>query len=86
VAVSLTDSAIREELRVHLADVLYLETSEIDDEATFADLSLDSVLGVELVTVINTKYGLDESVDAVFEHPTVARLADYIRERVAAQT
>ncbi|MFJ8535824.1 acyl carrier protein [Streptomyces sp. NPDC093591] len=82
----MSDSSIREELRVHLAEVLYLETSEIDDEATFADLSLDSVLGVELVSVINTKYGLDESVDAVFEHPTVTKLADYIRERVAAQT
>lgn len=71
---------------MHLADVLYLDTSEIDDDATFAALSLDSVLGVELVSVINTKYGLDESVDAVFEHPTVKKLADYIRERVAAQT
>ncbi|PRH80478.1 acyl carrier protein [Streptomyces solincola] len=85
-AVSLTDSSIREELRAHLADVLYLDTSEIHDEATFADLSLDSVLGVELVAVINTRYGLDESVEAVFEHPTVEKLADYIRDRVASRT
>ncbi|WP_256104201.1 MULTISPECIES: acyl carrier protein [Streptomyces] len=82
----MTDSSIREELRAHLADVLYLDTSEIHDEATFADLSLDSVLGVELVAVINTRYGLDESVEAVFEHPTVEKLADYIRDRVASRT
>ncbi|MFA7761413.1 acyl carrier protein [Streptomyces sp. NPDC048723] len=84
--VPLSVSSIREELRVHLADVLYCETSEIDDDATFNDLSLDSVLGVELVSVINTKYTLAESVDAVFEHPTLRKLADYICERVAAQT
>jgi acyl carrier protein len=71
-------SSIREDLRTHLADVLYCDTGEIDDDATFKDLGLDSVLGVELVSVINTRYGLAETIDAVYEHPTLARLSGHV--------
>ncbi|WP_116041227.1 acyl carrier protein [Amycolatopsis palatopharyngis] len=79
--VSLEISAIRDELREHLAEVLYLDVSEIDDDTTFRDLGLDSVLGVELVSVINAKYNLTELVEAVFEHPTLNKLVSYISER-----
>ncbi|MEV0702951.1 acyl carrier protein [Saccharopolyspora sp. NPDC050389] len=81
--VSLDAATIRDELRSHLAEVLYVEVAEVEDDATFQDLGLDSVLGVELVSVINAKYGLREVVDAVFDHPTLDRLADYVRERAA---
>ncbi|MEV0083432.1 acyl carrier protein [Saccharopolyspora sp. NPDC050642] len=81
--VSLDAATIRDELRSHLAEVLYVEVAEVEDDATFQDLGLDSVLGVELVSVINAKYGLSEVVDAVFDHPTLNELADYVRERAA---
>ncbi|MEU5848875.1 acyl carrier protein [Saccharopolyspora shandongensis] len=81
--VSLDAATIRDELRSHLAEVLYVEVAEVEDDATFQDLGLDSVLGVELVSVINAKYGLSEVVDAVFDHPTLNKLADYVRERAA---
>lgn len=75
-------ASVRDELRAHLADVLYCEAAEVDDDATFQDLGLDSVLGVELVSVINSRYRLEETVDAVYEHPTLAGLADYVVGRV----
>lgn len=75
--------SIRDELRPHLAGILYCEIEEIDDDTTFADLGLDSVLGVELVAFVNTKYGLEEILDTVYDHPTVNRLSAYVSERVA---
>jgi acyl carrier protein len=84
VTVPVSASAIREDLRLHLAEVLCCETGEIADDATFKDLGLDSVLGVELVSMINANYGLQESIDAVYEHPTLVKLADYVRDRATA--
>ncbi len=82
---SLEISSIRDELRHHLADVLYVDLTDIDDDATFKDLGLDSVLGVELVSVINAKYGLSELVEAVFDHPTLNELAAYVRRRAVGR-
>ena len=80
---TLNPAAVREELREHLADVLYLEPSEVDDDASFADLGLDSVLGVELISLINGRYGLSELVEVVYEQGTLAKLADHVCARAA---
>lgn len=76
--------SIRDELRTHLAAILYCEIEEIDDDATFAELGLDSVLGVELVSLLNTKYGLEEMLDTVYAHPTVNQLSTYVSSQAAA--
>lgn len=76
--------SIRTELREHLAGILYCELAEIDDDATFTELGLDSVLGVELVTLVNARYGTEETVDSVYDHPTVNRLAAHLADTVPA--
>jgi acyl carrier protein len=86
VVLQVSASSIREDLRTQLADVLYCEVAEVTDDATFKDLGLDSVLGVELISVINTKYGLSVRIDAVYEHPTVTLLAEYVCGRAHAKT
>lgn len=85
-AVQASASAIREDLRAHLADVLYCEIDEVADDATFKELGLDSVLGVELVSVINAKYGLSERIEVVYEHPTLNRLTDYVHGRAGGSS
>lgn len=73
---------IRDELRAHLANILYLEVEEIDEDATFTDLGLDSVLGVELVSLINSKYSLEERLDTVHDHSTLSLLTTYLHGRI----
>ncbi|MER5704782.1 acyl carrier protein [Micromonospora sp. NPDC002296] len=75
--------SIRTELRAHLAGILYCELAEIDDDATLTELGLDSVLGVELVTLVNSRYGLQESLDTLYEHPTVNQLTRHVHDQVA---
>ncbi|MFF0380013.1 acyl carrier protein [Actinoplanes missouriensis] len=81
--VSPDPAAVREELRAHLAEVLYLEPDDIADDAGFADLGLDSVLGVELIALINSRYGLAELVEEAYRQGTLANLAEYVCARVA---
>jgi acyl carrier protein len=79
----LNPTTVRDELRTHLADVLYVEPGEVADDASFTDLGLDSVLGVELIALINGRYGLAEMVEVVYEHDTLAKLADHVCARAA---
>lgn len=75
---SVSAARIREELQAHLADVLYCTTDEITDDASFNDLGLDSVLAVELISLLNVKYGLDETLDSIYKHPTLRELTTHI--------
>jgi len=83
VASPINAASILGDLRTHLADVLYVEIGDIEDDATFKELGLDSVLGVELISVLNGKYGLQEKIEAVHDHPTARRLADHLHSRLA---
>ncbi|HEY4456337.1 MAG TPA: acyl carrier protein [Pseudonocardiaceae bacterium] len=73
----------REELRAMVAHVLYCEASDIDDDTTFTDLGLDSVLIVEFVADVNAKFGVKESVEVLYEHETLNRFAAYLFPRLA---
>ncbi|MFI6402541.1 acyl carrier protein [Streptomyces sp. NPDC050548] len=76
-----TAQEVREVLRTHLAEVLYCEPEEIGDDTAFQDLGLDSVLGAEVTAVINSRYGLEEKVEALYQHPTLTDLADHVAGR-----
>ncbi|MFG2783700.1 acyl carrier protein [Streptomyces prunicolor] len=78
---TVTAHEIREVLRTHLAEVLYCELEEIGDDTAFQDLGLDSVLGAEVTAVINSRYGLEEKVEALYQHPTLTALADHVATR-----
>jgi acyl carrier protein len=75
---TITADEVREVLRTHLAEVLYCEPQEIADDTAFQDLGLDSVLGAEVTAVINSRYGLEEKVEALYQNPTLAELADHV--------
>ncbi|MFE9601437.1 acyl carrier protein [Streptomyces hokutonensis] len=78
---TVTTDEVREVLRAHLAEVLYCEPEEIGDDTAFQDLGLDSVLGAEVTAVINSRYGLEEKVEALYQNPTLADLADHVAGR-----
>ena len=46
------------EIRTRLAEVLFIQPSEIDEDIQLSDLGLDSILGVELIKGINELYRL----------------------------
>ncbi|WP_186193123.1 acyl carrier protein, partial [Burkholderia gladioli] len=57
------------------AEALYLDSSEVDVDRPFAELGLDSIIGVEWMRAINRRHGLALNATLVYEHPTLRRMA-----------
>ena len=65
-----------------LAAVLRLKAEKIDPEQTFRSLGLDSLLTVEFVATVNSRYGTAVKPDVLFDHPTPLAFARHVaRER-----
>lgn len=77
-----TPEALRLELLGDLVAVLYCEPADVDDNTPFVELGLDSILGIEFVTIINGRYQLTETIDAIYENPTLTRLVEYLSARL----
>ncbi|MEV5878580.1 phosphopantetheine-binding protein [Streptomyces sp. NPDC052101] len=68
-----------------LAAVLRLKAEKIDPEQTFRSLGLDSLLTVEFVATVNSRYGTAVKPDVLFDHPTPLAFARHVtRERKAS--
>jgi acyl carrier protein len=75
---------VYDELRELLAEILYTDPDDIVDSTPFLDLGMDSVLGVEFMSAVSAKYGLQERARALYLHPNLKALAAYIQEQVDA--
>ncbi|MFF5393039.1 acyl carrier protein [Streptomyces sp. NPDC013012] len=76
--------AILDVLRERLAAILGCDARQIDPSASFPLLGVDSIIGTELVTVLNRTYGLRERAAALHDHPNLAALAAHIAVRTGA--
>lgn len=77
---SLTD--IKQLVCNQLSQVLRIDLSEIDEQATFSDMGIDSLMGIELRNRIQHEFGdaIKISVVVVFDYPTIPALAEYIHQ------
>ncbi|WP_446040219.1 SDR family NAD(P)-dependent oxidoreductase, partial [Streptomyces sp. SID1121] len=57
---------------------LYLDPNEIDPQLTFSEMGVDSLGAVEIVRDLNQHFGLDLDSVAVYDHPTLDRLANFV--------
>ena len=78
-----SNGSIHSTLRSQVAELLYCETDEVEDKVTFQDLGLDSVLATELITLINTEFGLSEKSEVIYQNPTLEELTTYISTKVS---
>ena len=62
-------------IRQLLASVLYVDPTEVPDDATFVGLGLDSIIAVEFVANLRNAFPLAITVDEVYESATVPALA-----------
>ncbi|MFE0775934.1 acyl carrier protein [Streptomyces sp. NPDC058861] len=76
--------AILDVLRERLAAILGCDARQIDPSASFPLLGVDSIIGTELVTVLNRTFGLRERAAALHDHPNLAALAAHIAVRTGA--
>jgi len=72
-------------LKKMLAQELHIGEEEIDENAQFVDLGLDSITGVTWVRKINEKYGVSIEATKVYNYPSVSQLSNYVKEEVEKQ-
>jgi acyl carrier protein len=67
-------------LKKEIADILRIDADKLDVATPLQDLGLDSLLGVELMTAIEARFGVDIPVMALAEAGTIERLVRRIHK------
>src|SRR4029077_7014377 len=76
-------SSIVDVLKKMLAQELFLEPEEVDDDTPFIDLGLDSITGVTWIRKINAHYGIEIEATKVYSHPTLRQLSSLVAGEAA---
>jgi len=76
--------AITEQLKALLAQELYMDESEIDQDTQFVELGLDSITGVTWIRKINDHYQINIEATKVYSYPTLAELSGYVKQQSSA--
>lgn len=64
--------------RIVAAQLGHDSARAVRDDAGFFDLGLDSIMAVDLVNRLSQAFGVSLSAADVFNHPTVAEIAEYL--------
>ena len=72
-------SGLAANLKLYLAQELHMQEHEIDEDAEFIDLGLDSITGVTWVRKINEKYNLSVEATKIYSYPTLTGFVEFIR-------
>ncbi|MET4727078.1 amino acid adenylation domain-containing protein [Lysobacter enzymogenes] len=75
---------VEDVLRETLAEVLYMKPADVGANTTFADLGMDSVMGVEWLPMIQQRLGVSLGATKIYEHPTIRELAAYVAAQMPA--
>ena len=78
-----SEAEIRDWCIQYLGRTLDLPAESIDPDVKFARFGLDSANSVYLIVELEDWLGLELTPDLVFEHPTIAELAQYLAGRAA---
>ena len=78
-----TAAAIRDWCIEHIATMLERRAAEIDPNAKFSRLGLDSATIINLIIAAEEWLGIEVDPDSVYEHPSVNALSEYLAALVA---
>ncbi|MCW3465912.1 SDR family NAD(P)-dependent oxidoreductase [Chitinophaga nivalis] len=79
-----TEAKILSQLKKMLGETLYLD-EEMDENLSFQELGLDSILGVELIKSINEQFGLQLPATKLYDYPALKELTAYIANQLPAE-
>lgn len=77
--------AIIKTLKNLLAEELRLQVAEIDEDAQFVELGLDSITGVTWIRKINEQYKTSIEATKVYSYPTLKQLSGYVQKQAQVE-
>ncbi|MBU9709974.1 SDR family NAD(P)-dependent oxidoreductase [Paenibacillus sp. AK121] len=81
-ALSISSEILQEELTTSLAQALYIDRDEIDEDKNFVDLGLDSIIGVEWIRNINKHYHTSITATKVYDYPTIREFSKFLEKEL----
>lgn len=79
--------AVRAQVARIVADVLHLDSADLDPQLTFQEMGFDSISGLEMVRDANTRFGLNLDSVVIYDYPDINQLSSHIAGLLApAQT
>lgn len=76
------DAAFVQMLKDEVGEILRIDPAKIDESRSIYDMGLDSLMGVELVTAVEARFGVRLPVMALSESPTIAKLAEKLKAQL----
>ncbi|MEV0600174.1 type I polyketide synthase [Streptomyces sp. NPDC050315] len=77
-------AALNTYLRARIADMLHFEsTDDVEPDAVFLELGLDSLAAVELKNALETALRVPLPASVTFDHPSVGRLTDFLDRQLS---
>ncbi|GAB3356902.1 acyl carrier protein [Lysobacter tyrosinilyticus] len=73
-------------LAAALAEVLEVDASQISATETFAQIGVDSLLGLRLTRKLEDQLGVEVELEWVFDHPSIRELAGFLDGRFGEMT
>jgi len=68
-----------------LAKVLFLDADQIEADAPFTDLGLDSIIGVQWIRAINQEFSSVLKATALYEHSSIRAMAAYVQMEISGE-
>lgn len=66
-------------------NILHAKEDEVDPEAMFQDIGVDSISSVEIVREVNTKFGLNLDAVTLYDYPTTQDFYQYVLSKLKEQ-
>ena len=77
----ITKDEIKHKLLEIFQNILHID-DDYEDDATFSDMGIDSINGVEIVRDINDRFGLNIDTVALYDHSNLDALVAYLCEKM----
>jgi len=80
--VGVAEESLHQELIISLANVLYVEPSDIDIDKKFIEMGLDSVIGMVWIKGINNQYGISLKTTKIYDYPSIREFAGFLEREI----
>ena len=78
--------ALQAELAAGLAESLYMSPDDIDADAGFVDMGMDSIIAVEWIKTINHRHHLSIPATKIYDYPNLREFTRYLSQEFPIQT